>query len=67
MCALEIKRELRTEGRRAAAQEGGHQMSMGYQSPPMELRTPGLGSRAKGQAWNDIGAQGSRIQALNPS
>lgn len=46
-------REWGTEGRRAAAQQGGHGLAS-----PTELSTPGQGFRAKGQAWDDIGAKG---------
>lgn len=46
-------REWGTEGRRAAAQQGGHGLAS-----PTELSTPGQGFRAKGQAWDNIGAKG---------
>lgn len=46
-------REWGTEGRRAAAQQGG-------QASPTELSTPGQDFRAKGQTWDDIGAKGPK-------
>ena len=35
-------------------------------APPAELSTAGQGCRVEGQAWDDIGARGSRVLERDP-